>query len=335
MNRLIIVATAFSTAIICHLQGGTAVTGSGATFPAPLYQRWASDLKKINSGVTINYQSIGSGAGITQFIQGITDFGASDVALSDQEFLQAKQNVLMIPATAGSIVFAYNIPAVGSGLKLTRAAYTGILVGKIKFWNDPEIVKANPGLKLPDLPITLFTRSDGSGTTAVFTAHCAEVSAEFTDKVGAGKSVTWPVGVAGKGNEGVTALIKSTPGAIGYVEYGFAANSKLSMAALENHAHNFITPSVESATSTLASVQLPSNLCVSVIDPKGADDYPIVTFTWLLVKKQYADSGKAAALKAFITYGLTQGQLSAPQLGYATLSPEVVSKALVALATVK
>ena len=335
MNRILVVAAALTASTSFHLQAATAITGSGATFPAPLYQRWASDFKKVNADVTVNYQSIGSGAGVTQFIQGITDFGASDVAMKDEEILQAKHNVVMIPATAGSIVLAYNVPGVQSGLKLTRAAYIGILVGDIKSWNAPEIAKANPGVNLPNTPVTVVTRSDGSGTTAVFTGHCAEVSSEFTSKVGSGKSVTWPVGVAGKGNEGVTALIKSTPGAIGYVEYGFASNSKLSMAALENKAHNFITPSVEAAATTLASVNLPANLRTFILDPKGANDYPIVTFTWLLVKKQYADAAKAAAVKAFVTYGLTKGQATAPQLGYVTLPPEVVTKAQAALETVK
>jgi phosphate transport system substrate-binding protein len=181
----------------------------------------------------------------------------------------------------------------------------------------------------------VVTRSDGSGTTAVFTGHCAEVSSEFASKVGSGKSVTWPVGVAGKGNDGVTALIKSTPGSIGYVEYGFAANNKLPMAELQNKAGTFVAPSVESASATLATVNLPSDLRAFILDPKGSSDYPIVTFTWLLVKKTYADAAKAAAVKAFISYGLTKGQAVAPQLGYVTLPAGVVSKAQAALETVK
>lgn len=335
MKRTLLAAAVIAASATINLGAATAINGSGATFPAPLYMRWASDYKKADPSVTVNYQGIGSGAGVTQFTQGITDFGASDVAMKDEEISKVKHNVVMIPATAGSIVLAYNIPGVQSGLKLTRAAYIGILVGGIKVWNAPEIAKANPGVNLPNLPITVVTRSDASGTTAVFTGHCAEVSSEFKDVVGSAKSVTWPVGVAGKGNDGVTALIKSTPGAIGYVEYGFAANNKLSMAQLQNKAGNYIAPSVESAATTLASVKLPGDLRAFILDPKGANDYPIVTFTWLLVKKTYTDAAKAAAVKAFVTYGLTKGQAIAPQLGYVTLPAEVVTKAQAALETVK
>ncbi len=339
MNRTFLVAAVIAASASLNLGAATAINGSGATFPAPLYLRWASDFKKSNPDITINYQGIGSGAGVTQFIQGITDFGASDVAMKDDELLAAKATAggrpIMIPSTAGSIVLAYNVPGVQTGLKLTRAAYIGILCGNIKTWSSPEIAKANPGVNLPSLPITVVTRSDASGTTAVFTGHCAEVSAEFTSVIGSGKSVTWPVGVAGKGNDGVTALIKQTPGAIGYVEYGFAANNKLAMAALQNKAGNFITPSVESASTTLASIKLPANLRFFILDPKGANDYPIVTFTWLLLKATYADAAKGAAVKAFVTYALTKGQATAPQLGYVTLPAEVVTKAQAALETVK
>lgn len=335
MIRILAVAAALTASASLHLQAATAISGSGATFPAPLYIRWASDFKKSTPEVTVNYQGIGSGAGVKQFSDGITDFGASDLAMKDEEISLAKHNVVMIPATAGSIVLAYNIPGVQSGLKLSRAAYIGILVGDIKTWNDASITKANPGVNLPNLPITVVARADGSGTTAAFTGHCAEVSSEFTAKVGSGKSVTWPVGVAGKGNDGVTALIKSTPGSIGYVEYGFAANNKLTMADLQNKAGNFIAPSVASVTPTLASVELPDNLRAFLPDPKGANDYPIVTFTWLLVKKTYTDAAKAAAVKAFVTYGLTKGQSFALQLGYVPLPAEVVTKAQAALETVK
>jgi len=336
MNRILLaVAAAIGASALTNLGAATALTGSGATFPAPLYQRWASDFKKVNADVMVNYQSIGSGAGVTQFLQGVTDFGASDTAMKDEEISQSKQNAVMIPATAGSIVLAYNVPGVLAGLKLSRAAYIGILDGGITKWNDPAIAKENPGVNLPSMPITVVSRSDGSGTTAVFTGHCAEVSAEFKEKVGSGKAVTWPVGVAGKGNEGVTALIKQTPGSIGYVEFGFAAHNNLTMAALENKARNFITPSIESAAATLASVKLPDDLRAFILDPMGANDYPVVSFTWLLVRKTYADAAKAAAVKAFVAYGLTTGQATAPLLGYVTLPQEVVTKALAALEPVK
>ncbi len=329
---------AFAIGLIASLDLGatTAIKGTGATFPAPLYQRWIYDFKKVDPNVTVDYQGVGSGAGVAQFSTNqLTDFGASDVAMTDEEIAKVGGNVLMLPATAGSIVLAYNIPGVQNGLKLTRAAYIGILLGDIKVWNDSVIAKANQGVNLPNMPITVVTRADGSGTTAVFTAHCAEISPGFKEAVGTGKTVTWPVGVRAPGNHGVTALIKKTPGSIGYVEYGYAANNKLGMATLQNRAGNYIAPSVESASATLASVEFPGDLRAFVPDPKGADDYPIVTFTWMLVRKSYNDPAKAAAIKAFVNYGLSKGQAIASQLGYVNLPAGVVTKAQAALATVK
>jgi phosphate transport system substrate-binding protein len=311
------------------------LSGSGATFPAPLYLRWASDFKKVNADTMVNYQGVGSGAGVKDFISGLTDFGASDVAMSDAEIAKAGDNVLMLPATAGTIVLAYNIPGINDGLKLSRDAYIGILLGTVKSWNDPLIVKDNSALSLPNLPIMVVSRSDGSGTTAVFTAHLDAVSSEFATKVGNGKSVTWPVGQSGKGNDGVTAQIKQTPGAIGYVEFGYAVHNKLTMASLQNKAGNFIAPTIESGAATLASVKLPENFRAFITDPEGANDYPIATFTWMLVKKTYPSAGKAAAVKAFVNYGLTTGQGVAQELGYITLPDLVVKKVQAALETVK
>ena len=335
MNRTTLAAVVLAATATFNLSAATTISGSGATFPAPLYLRWAADFHKANPDTTVNYQGNGSGAGVQQFTAGITDFGGSDVAMKDEEISKVHHNVLLIPATAGTIVLAYNIPGVQSGLQLSRANYINILLGNIKSWNDPAIAKANPGVNLPSTPIVVVARADGSGTTAVFTGHCSEISAEFKDKVGSGKSVTWPVGVAGKGNDGVTALIKQTPGAIGYVEYGFASMNKLNMASLENHSGKYIVPSIESGSTTLASVKLPDNLRAFILDPKGAGDYPIATFTWILVHKQYADAAKAAAVKAFVHYGLTTGQAAAPTLGYITLPESVVKQSEAALATVK
>ena len=335
MNRTTLAAVVLAATATFNLSAATTISGSGATFPAPLYLRWAADFHKANPDTTVNYQGNGSGAGVQQFTAGITDFGGSDVAMKDEEISKVHHNVLLIPATAGTIVLAYNIPGVQSGLQLSRANYINILLGNIKSWNDPAIAKANPGVNLPSTPIVVVARADGSGTTAVFTGHCSEISAEFKDKVGSGKSVTWPVGVAGKGNDGVTALIKQTPGAIGYVEYGFASMNKLNMASLENHSGKYIVPSIESGSTTLASVKLPDNLRAFILDPKGAGDYPIATFTWILVHKQYADVAKAAAVKAFVHYGLTTGQAAAPTLGYITLPESVVKQSEAALATVK
>ena len=337
MNRCFISGALTSSLLLSvGLQASpVTINGSGATFPAPLYMRWASDFKKSNPDVTVNYQGVGSGAGVKQFTDGITDFGASDVAMSDAEIAKVSDNVLLLPATAGTIVLAYNIPGVPAGLKLSRQAVAGILLGTVKVWNDPLIAKENPDSKLPSTPVTVVTRADGSGTTAVFTAHIAAVSPDFATKVGSGKQVTWLVGVSGKGNDGVTALIKQTPGAIGYVEFGYAANNKLTMASLQNKSGNFVAPTIESGAATLASVALPANFRAFITDPEGANDYPIATLTWLLVKKSNTDAAKAAAIKAFVNYGLTTGQQAAPELGYISLPASVVEKVTAALQTVK
>lgn len=310
------------------------LSGAGATFPAPLYQRWSVEYNKQVPSIQVNYQSIGSGAGVKNFIQEVVDFGASDAAMSDAEMARVPRGAVLIPATAGSVVLAYNLPGV-TDLKLTRAAFAGIFLGKIKRWNDPAIASVNEGLKLPDLPINVAFRSDGSGTTYVFTQHLAAVSPEFDDQVGFDKSVTFPVGVGGKGNEGVTALIKQTPGTIGYIEYGYAEQNKLSMASLENKSGNFVKPTPESGAAALASIELPANLRAWPVDTDDAAGYPITSFTWLLLYRTYPDAKKLQALKDFITYGLTEGQALAPELGYIPLPEEVVSRANAALSSIK
>ncbi len=318
------------------LFGGTTIlNGSGATFPAPLYQRWAAQFHKEHPAIALNYQGIGSGAGVNNFIKGLTDFCASDVAMSDQEIAKVKEGVIMIPATAGTIVFSYNLPEVPT-LTLSREAYVGILLGKITAWNDPVIIKNNPVIAtLKDLPpITVVTRSDGSGTTALLTGHVAAISPEFTQQVGVGRSVKWPVGLSGKGNDGVTALIKQTRGSFGYMEFGFAKNNQLPMAVLENKMGEFIAPSPTSGAAALATIQLPANLRDFAYDPTGHDNYPITGFTWIILKKEYA-AEKKAALQDFMTYALTTGQLVAPQLGYLPLPSNVVQKSMETLATLK
>lgn len=310
------------------------LSGAGATFPAPLYQRWGVEYNKLHPDVQVNYQSVGSGAGIKNFSAGVVDFGASDAAMKDADIAKVSKGVVMIPATAGEIVYAYNLPGVPS-LNLPRAAMAGIYLGTITKWNDPIIAKANPGVTLPNLPIQVAYRSDGSGTTYVFTQHISAVSKEFDEQVGTDTSVTFPVGVGGKGNEGVTALIKQTPGTIGYVEYGYAKGNKLAMANLENKSGKFIAAGGENGASTLANVVLPENLRVWPVDPEGATDYPIVSFTWLLLNKKYDDAAKLKALKEFVTYGLTTGQGFSDDLGYIPLPAPVVEKAKAALATVE
>jgi len=325
---------AATTAAASSAMATTQLSGAGASFPAPLYQRWAKEFATAHPEIQVNYQSVGSGAGVKQFTQGTVDFGASDAAMSDEEIAKVKDGVVMLPATAGSIVVAYNLPGV-TDLKLSREAFVGIFMGKITNWNDPAIAKDNSGVKLPDLPINVAYRSDGSGTTFVFTKHLAAISPEFAKEVGSDKTVPWPAGAGGKGNEGVTALIKQTEGTVGYVEYGYAVNNGLAMASLQNKSGNFVKPTPESGASTLASVELPANLRIWPSDPAGANDYPIATFTWLLVYKKYADQEKLKALKEFIIYGLTDGQKLSNELGYIPLPAPVVEKCKAALATVQ
>ncbi|MEH2113740.1 phosphate ABC transporter substrate-binding protein PstS [Nostoc sp.] len=308
--------------------GGTVkLTGAGASFPAPLYDTWFTDLNKKYPNLQVDYASVGSGAGVEQFIKGTVDFGASDVAMKDEEIqkVPADKGVILLPVTAGSIVLSYNLPDVPE-LKLPRVVYADILLGKIKSWDDAQIAKANPGAKLPKQPITVVYRSDGSGTTGVFTKHLSAISPEWKSKVGEGKTVNWPVGVGAKGNEGVTAQIQQTQGSIGYVEYGYAKQNSLKFAALENKAGKFIVPSEESASKTLESVTLPPDLRAFISDPEGADSYPIVTYTWILAYKKYPNASKAKAIEAAIEYALTDGQKQATALGYVPLPANVITK---------
>ncbi len=307
------------------LGGNVRLNGAGATFPAPLYQTWFQALNQKYPNLQVNYQPVGSGAGIEQFTKGLVDFGASDVAMTDEEIQKVQNGVLLLPMTAGSIVLAYNLPGV-EGLKLPRDVYTGIFLGTIKSWNDPKIAAANPGAKLPNTPITTVHRSEGSGTTGVFTQHLSAINPEWKSKVGSGKTVNWPAGVAAKGNDGVTAQIQQTQGSVGYVEYAYAKNSKLNFATLENKSKQFVAPSDESAAKTLEAVTLPENLRAFIADPEGNDSYPIVTYTWILANKKYSDATKAKAVEAMIEYGLTEGQKIATQLGYVPLPQSVVQK---------
>jgi phosphate transport system substrate-binding protein len=323
------------SAAACSASAQTKLNGAGATFPAPLYQRWIAEFTKANPNVQINYQAVGSGTGITNFTQGIVNFAGSDAAMTDEQIAKVKQGVVLIPATAGSIVMAYNLPGV-ENLKLSRDAYVGIFLGKITKWNDPTIAKANEGVKLPDTAITVCERSDGSGTTFVFTKHLSAISPDFKTQIGEGTTVTWPTGVAGKGNDGVTALIKQTPGAIGYVEYGYAKNNKLTFAQLQNKSGAFVAATAESGAATLNSTQFPSEILRAwPSDPDAKDAYPISTFTWLLLYKKYDNKEILGALKKFVTYGLSDGQKFADELGYIPLPKEVAAKSEAALKSVE
>lgn len=309
------------------------LVGAGASFPAPLYERWLSDYNQQNPNVEINYQAIGSSAGVQQLIEGTVDFAASDVGITNEQAAKIKRGAIALPITAGSIVLAYNLtlsfqsPQANppTSIKLSRQVYGDIFLGKITNWNHPRIAAANPGVNLPNLPIQVVHRTDGSGTTSVLTQHLSAISPEWKSKVAAGKSVAWPVGIGGKGNEGVTALIQQIPGAIGYVEYVYAKQNKLPMAALENKFGNYIIPTPKSVAQTLEAVKLPAdNLIAFITDPIGAESYPIVTYTWLLTYHQYPNRVKAQALKNFIDWAVIEGQKSSLELGYIPLSPKVV-----------
>jgi phosphate transport system substrate-binding protein len=310
------------------------LTGAGASFPAPLYQRWFAEYNKQNPNVQVTYQSVGSGAGVEQFTQQTVDFGASDVAMTDEEIAGIDRGVVMLPMTAGSIVLAYNLPDL-QGLQLSRQVYTDILLGKITKWNDPAISAINPDLELPDSDITVVYRSDGSGTTGVFTQHLSTISPEWKEKVGEGKTVQWPVGLGAKGNEGVTAQILQTEGSLGYVEYGYAKQQQIPTASLENKAGNYIAPSSETATQALSAVTLPENLRAFINDPEGEQSYPIVSYTWILAYQNYDDANKLNAFKEVINWSLTEGQSYAEELGYIPLPENVVTKVESALGTIQ
>lgn len=303
--------------------------GTGASFPALLYQSWFIMLNRQIPDLRINYQSTGSGAGVEQFKSRTVDFAASDVAMTDAEIETIPEGVLLLPMTAGSLVLAYTLPGIPDGLRLTRSAYTQIFLGEITHWQDPAIQQANPEVSLPNLPIIVVHRADGSGSTEVLTKHLSAISPVWQSTCGSGKTIAWSnkgQHIGAKGNEGVTAQLLQTPGSIGYIDYSYAVNTLVTMAALENQAGQFIFPSLSNAATALESSPLPDNLKVFILDPPGSESYPLVTYTWLLAYQQYADPEKARAMEILIEYGLNQGQQVAPHLGYVPLPLSVRQK---------
>ena len=317
-------------------QGGGFVKlqGAGASFPAPLYSKWFKTYSGSHDGVQIDYQSVGSGSGVKAVIDKTVDFGASDAAMSPEEIAQVPGGVQLLPMTAGSIVLSYNLEGVAS-LKLSRKAYAGIFLGTVKNWNDPAITASNPGVKLPDEPINVVVRADSSGTTYVFTKHLSTISPEFAKSPGTNKMPNWPVGTKSKGNEGVTASLKTTPGSIGYIEYGYAKSQGLPMATLENKSGTFVAPSTESGQAALASATLPDDMIVWASDPEAKDAYPIVTYTWLILYKKYPDKRKLDVLQDLVKYSLTDGQKDSEALGYIPLPQPVADKVRAAVQTVR
>ncbi|MFN3361073.1 MAG: phosphate ABC transporter substrate-binding protein PstS [Pseudanabaenaceae cyanobacterium] len=310
------------------------LNGAGATLPAPLYLKWFREYNRLFPNVQVSYQPIGSVAGVKQFQAQTVDFGASDVGMTPAEEQQVPRGVVMLPVTIGSIVLAYNLPGI-TELKLSRATYTDLFLGKIQRWNDPLIQQDNPELPLPDQEVFVIRRSDASGTTGIFTQHLSAISQAWKDTIGSGTSVQWGEGTIGsRGNEGVTAQVAQQVGAIGYLELTYAKQNKLPMARLQNKAGNYVMADTATVTEAISTLQLPENLLGFVPDPEGANAYPIVTYSWLLLYKTYSDPAKSRALKEVINWCLTEGQKFAEELGFVPLSPTLVPRVQAALAQV-
>ena len=310
-----------STGPIMNVLADTTLNGAGATFPYPIYSKWFDEYHKIHSEVKINYQSIGSGGGIKQFTAKTVDFGATDGPMSTKEMFGVDGKMIHIPTVLGGVVPTWNLAGIEE-LNWSGEVLANIFLGNIKSWDDQAIQKLNPNVKLPSLSITVVHRADGSGTTYCFSDYLTNVSPEWKQKVGTGKALNWPVGLGGKGNEGVAGLVKQTPGALGYVELIYAKNNGLSYGAVQNKAGEFIKASVDSISAAAASVDMPKDFRVSIVNAAGENSYPISTFTWLLVYEN--NGGKTGAiLKDFLNWMLDEGQKLAPELGYAPLPANV------------
>jgi phosphate transport system substrate-binding protein len=316
--------------------GTLTLTGAGATFPYPIYSKWFSDYSRENP-VRVNYQSQGSGAGIRQVTEGTVDFGASDAPMTEEE-LARKPDVLHVPTVLGAVAVAYNVPGLAQPLKLDGATLAAVFQGQVKKWNDPRIAALNAGVALPDQDILPVYRTDGSGTTYVFTDYLSAVSPEWKTAVGVGKSVKWPAGLGAKGNEGVTGQVKQTPGAIGYVELAYAQQNQLAVAQMRNQAGQFVAPSVEATTAAAsdlgALLQAHPDFRMSIVNAAGAQAYPISSFTYLLIPSHMEDCGKARALAQLVRWALTEGGPSATQLHYAPLPETLRGPVLQKLGTV-
>jgi phosphate transport system substrate-binding protein len=301
------------------------LNGAGSSFVNPAMQKWAYQYHADNSGVSINYQSVGSGAGIAQLQAGTVDFACSDVAMSDKEIGEMSGPVAQFPLIAGCVAVAYNVPGVQNGLKLSGDVIADIFLGKIKKWNDPRIAGQNPGMTLPDTAISVAHRSDGSGTTYIFTDYLSAVSPEWNSKVGKGKSVEWPVGVGGKGSEGVSGVIKQSPGTIGYVELAYALETKMNYGPIKNKSGNYVDPTLEStsAAANAAADALKADIRTSIVDSSAADAYPIAGFTYAIMPKNPKDAAKSEALVAYLKWVLGPGQDMAKELHYAPLPATV------------
>lgn len=337
----LLVALCATLAMVGVATAEVALTGAGATFPYPMYSKWFNEYGKIHKDTQINYQSIGSGGGIKQVTEGTVDFGASDGPMNDDQLkeFQAKRGsaVLHFPTVLGADVPSYNLPGVTAELKFTPEALAGIFLGKITKWNDPELVKANPGVKFPDQDLVVVHRSDGSGTTYVWVDYLAKVSPEWKQKVGVGTSVNWPVGLGGKGNEGVSGQIKLTAYSVGYVELVYAIQNHLSYGQVKNSSGTFVKADLASVTAAAAGAakDMPDDFRVSITNAPGKTAYPVSSFTWLLIPQKIADPAKKKTMTDFLKWMLTDGQNACEPLAYAKLPKEVVAKEMKAIAQIQ
>jgi phosphate transport system substrate-binding protein len=334
MKRIILTLLALLIAVTA---GAQQINGAGATFPYPIYSKWFSEYNKLHPNVKINYGSIGSGGGISQLSAGTVFFGASDGPMTNDQIYAAGFPVLHLPTVLGGVVPVYEVPGVSGEIRFTGPVLAEIFLGKITKWNDPAIRSANPGVNLPNLDITVVHRSDGSGTTYIWVDYLSKVSADFRKTVGVKTSVNWPVGVGGKGNEGVAGLVKQTPGAIGYVELIYALQNKIPYGSVQNAAGEFLRASVETVTNAAAAAKasMPKDFRVSITNVPGHDVYPISSFTWLLLNTRAKDHQRSQIMVDFIKWALTDGQKYAAELGYAPLPKEVVAMEMEAIKQIR
>lgn len=327
--------------LLALLVSGTAraqllINGAGATFPYPIYSKWFDEYTKVQPGVRFNYQSIGSGGGILMMRNQSVDFGASDAPVNDEQLKQMPGPIFHFPSVMGAVVLAYNLPDVKQKIRLTGTVIADIFLGKVVKWSDPEITQLNPGVTLPDDPIVTCHRSDGSGTTYIFADYLSKVSPEWAKKVGKGTSLKWPVGLGGKGNEGVTGLVQQTPGALGYVELIYALKNNIPFATVRNHDGNWVDASLGGVTAAAAGAasNMPADFRVSITDSSGPDAYPISSFTYLLIYKNERDKAKGEAIVKFLKWALTDGQKFAAPLEYGSLPQIVVDKEIAQISQV-
>jgi phosphate transport system substrate-binding protein len=323
--------------LVLPLAAQTKLNGAGATFPYPIYSKWFNQYHQEHPDIEINYQSIGSGGGIRQVTAGTVDFGASDGPMSDEQLSASKVKIIHLPTVLGAVVPAYNIPGFKGELKFTPEIISGIYLGKISSWNDPAIAKVNPDAKLPNQPIIVVHRSDGSGTTYIFTDYLSKVSSDWKNQIGKGTSVSWPAGEMGaKGNEGVAGMIRQMDGAFGYVELIYALQNNITYGSVKNSAGNFVKASLDSTTAAAASVKaMPADFRVSITNAPGKDAYPIASFTWLLVPADWKDKNKQKIFVDFLNWMLDQGQNLTAQLNYAPLPDAVKEKERAAIKTIR